>query len=90
MARSGSARDPDELPERDAGGARLAIIERLMPERASDDPSAVMVDLHMMTITGGRARSLAEFEALLAQAGLKLTKVTPTRLGLAIVEAVRA
>ncbi len=73
-----------------SGGARLAIIERLMPERASDDPSAVMVDLHMMTITGGRARSLAAFEALLAQAGLKLTKVTPTRLGLAIVEAVRA
>ena len=49
-----------------SGGARLAIIERLMPERASDDPSAVMVDLHMMTITGGRARSLAAFEALLA------------------------
>ena len=28
-------------------------------------PAAIMLDLHMMTITGGRARSLAEFEALL-------------------------
>ena len=40
-----------------------------------------MVDLHMMTITGGRTRSVAEFDALLAQAGLTLAKVTPTRLG---------
>ena len=38
-------------------GARLAIIERLLPERAADDPAAIMLDLHMMTITGGRARS---------------------------------
>ncbi len=71
-----------------SGGARLAVIERLTPDQALDDPSAVMVDLHMMTITGGRTRSLAEFEALLPLAGLKLAKVTPTRLGLAIVEVV--
>ncbi len=72
-----------------SGGARLAIIERLMPARADDDPGAVMVDLHMMTITGGRTRSLAELEALLAQAGLKLSQATPTTSGLAIIEAVR-
>jgi hypothetical protein len=46
-----------------------------------------MLDLHMMTITGGRVRSLAEFEELLSQAGLKLSKVTPTRAGLTIIEA---
>ena len=38
-------------------GARLVVIERLLPERALDDPAAVMLDLHMMAITGGRARS---------------------------------
>jgi hypothetical protein len=70
-----------------SGNARLAIIELLMPDRALDDPSAVMVDLHVMAITGGRTRSLADFETFLAQAGLKLSKVTPTRSGLAIVEA---
>ena len=48
----------DAMPE----GAKLAIIERLLPERAVDDPAAIMIDLHMMTITGGRARSLADFE----------------------------
>jgi hypothetical protein len=70
--------------------AKLLIIERLMPERAADDPAAIMLDLHMMTITGGRARSLAEFEALLSQAGLKRSKSTPTRSGLTIIEAVPA
>ena len=68
-------------------GARLAIVERLMPERASDDPAAVMLDLHMMTITGGRARSLAEFEVLLAEAGLMLTRTTATPSGLTLIEA---
>ena len=71
-------------------GTRLAIIERLMPKRAADDPAAVMLDLHMMTITGGRVRSLAESEALLGQAGLSLSKVNPTQSGLTIIEAVPA
>ncbi|HLO23155.1 MAG TPA: methyltransferase [Methyloceanibacter sp.] len=69
-------------------GARLAIIERLMPERAADDPSAVMVDLHMMTITGGKTRSPNDFKSLLAAAGLKLAKTSPTTSGLAVIEAV--
>ena len=70
--------------------AKLLVIERLMPERASDDPTAVMLDLHMMTITGGRARSVAEFEALLRQAGLLLAGVRTTRAKLSILEATRA
>ena len=69
-------------------GAKLVMIERLLPERAADDPAAIMLDLHMMTITGGRARSLAEFEALLAQAALSLATVTTTGSGLSILEAV--
>ncbi len=69
-------------------GARLAIIERLMPEHAADDPSAVMVDLHMMVITGGRTRTLYDFKSLLAAAGLKLAKTSPTTSGLAVIEAV--
>ena len=68
-------------------GARLVIVERLMPERATDDPAAIMLDLHMMTITGGRARTLAEFAALLSEAGLKLARTAPTSSGLTIIEA---
>jgi hypothetical protein len=76
----------DAMPAR----ARLAIVERLLPEAASGDPSAVMLDLHMMVITGGRARTLQEFERLLAEANLALSKVTATSSGLSVVEAVPA
>ena len=74
------------MPQR----ARLAVIERLMPERAADDPAAVMVDLHMMTITGGKTRSLDDLKSLLAAAGLAVAKITPTTSGLAIIEAIPA
>jgi len=62
--------------------AKLLIIERLMPENAVDDEATVMLDLHMMVITGGRLRTLAEMKALLTQAGLALAKVSPIRDGL--------
>ena len=68
----------DAMPAR----AKLAIVERLLPEQAQDDPSAVMIDLHMMVITGGRARTLQEFERLLAEAKLALSKVHATSSGL--------
>lgn len=70
--------------------AKLAIIERLLPERASDDPAAAMLDLHMMVITGGRVRSINEFETLLAQAGLSMTLIVPTRSGLTVIVAAPA
>jgi hypothetical protein len=44
----------------------------------------------MMVMTGGRERTEAEFSALLAAAGFKLTRVIPTRSPVSIVEAVRA
>jgi SAM-dependent methyltransferase len=68
-------------------GAKLLIIEHLLPERAADDAAAIMLDLHMMAITGGHVRSLAEIETLLAQAGLALSKVSSTRAGLSILVA---
>lgn len=70
--------------------ARLLIIERPMPERAGNDPAAIMNDLHLMTISGGGARTIAEFETLLAQAQLMRTEVSATRAGLSIIEAVPA
>jgi len=68
-------------------GARLAIVERLMPERAADDPAAIMLNLHMMAITGGRVRSREDFAKLLSESGLTLTKVAPTPSGLAVITA---
>ncbi len=66
--------------------ARLVVIERLLPERVADDPAAIMLDLHMMTITGGRIRTRAEMEALIAEAGLTVRGASRTYEGLAFIE----
>jgi len=66
--------------------ARLVVIERLMPEKATDDPVAIMLDLHMMTITGGKARTRPEMEALIAEAGLAIAEFSKTNEGLALIE----
>lgn len=69
-------------------GATLAIIERLLPEHAADDPAAIMLDLHMMTITGGRVRSLGELQAMCSEARLSLARTSLTPPGLAVIEAI--
>ena len=74
----------------DRRAVAILLKERLLPEQAHDDPSAVMTDLHMMVITGGRARTLQELERLLTQAKLALSKVTATSSGLSVIEAVPA
>lgn len=68
-------------------GARLAVIERLMPDRATDDPAAIMLDLHMMTITGGRTRTRPELEALLDAAKLTAASRAGTGDGVVVIEA---
>lgn len=71
-------------------GAILVVIERLLPEHAADDPAAIMLDLHMMTITGGRVRSHEDLAKLLSGAGLTLVKTMRTPSGLAVIEAAPA
>jgi len=67
-------------------GAQLIIYERLMPEKATDDSAAIMLDLHMMVISGGQARTRAEMEALLTNAGFSVTNVSVTCEGLSFIE----
>jgi hypothetical protein len=69
------------------GAARLAVIEHLLPAHASENASAILLDLHMMAITGGRLRNSAEIEALLAEAGFARVKATPLTSGLTLFEA---
>jgi hypothetical protein len=55
-------------------GARILVIERLLPVRVTDDPEhlkAVMTDLQMMVQLGSRERTLAEYRALLERAGFQ-------------------
>jgi ribosomal protein L11 len=45
-----------------------------------------MLDLHMMAITGGKARTRPEMEALIADAGLAIAEFSKTYGGLAFIE----
>ena len=66
-------------------GARLIVWERLRPERAADDPAAVMLDLHMMAISGGRARTKPEMQSLITDAGLTVAEDMRTLEGLTLI-----
>lgn len=55
-----------------------------------NDPNwGKLLDIQMLII-GGRKRTKKEFAAMFAQAGLKMTRVVPTKCPLSIVEGVRA
>ncbi|MGH9834356.1 MAG: methyltransferase [Blastocatellia bacterium] len=68
---------------------KLLIVEMVVPEGNQPDLSKFM-DLNMLVMTGGRERTEAEFQSLLAGAGFKLTRVIPTAAPFAVIEAVRA
>jgi len=57
-----------------------------------NDPAwGKLLDVAMLTYTDrGRERTKAEFTTLFKQAGLKLTRVIPTKCPVSIVEGVRA
>lgn len=65
---------------------RLIILDCVVPENDEPDFSKTF-DLNMMVMTGGKERTAAEFEQLLAAAGFKLVRVIPTDVPTSIVEA---
>ncbi len=73
-----------------SGNARLLLIERLLPERIDpDDPLTrgnFIHDINMFVNPGGRERTAAEFRHLLAQAGLRLTRIVPMPSPSAVME----
>ena len=70
-------------------GSTLLIIERVVDAK---NPSieATHTDIHMLVMTGGRERTAAEFQTLLAAAGFELARVIPTGSPVHILEAVPA
>ncbi len=49
-----------------------------------------LLDLNMLVLPGGEERTEAEYAALFAKAGFRLTRVVPTRSEVAVIEAVPA
>jgi len=68
------------------GDARLLIVETVLPDGDAPHPGKLL-DLVMLTVTGGRERTEQEFADLLAASGLRLARVVPTAAGQCIVEA---
>jgi SAM-dependent methyltransferase len=67
----------------------LLLVERIMPDRAEDDPDTVLLDVHMLAVTGGLERTEAEYGALLTAAGFRPTRVIPTRCRFSLIEGLR-
>jgi O-methyltransferase domain/Dimerisation domain len=68
--------------------SKLLLIEMVLPEGATPHPGKLL-DLVMLVAPGGQERTVPEYEALLAKAGLRLTRVVPTMSPVSVVEAVR-
>lgn len=72
------------------GNARVLIVDRVMPERITAKAAEQRVlrsDLNMLVGLGGRERTLAELELLLARAGLAVRRVVPMGFGYILIEA---
>ena len=79
----------------------LVALRRAMPENGKlliaemiltgmNEPGfAKLLDIEMLLIPGGRERTVDEYRALLASAGLELTRVVGTRSPVSVIEAVR-
>ncbi|HMI31636.1 MAG TPA: methyltransferase [Candidatus Limnocylindrales bacterium] len=67
-------------------GAKLLVIEQLVPNDSAPHWSK-MLDIHMLTLLGGRQRTLEEYEALLRPAGFSDLRVHATRSDVSILEA---
>ena len=69
-------------------GAKLVVVERVLPERVGPEHlDLVLSDLNMMAMTCGRERTEAEFAELFAGAGFLLDRVVPTGTNVSVVEA---
>jgi hypothetical protein len=70
-----------------APGARLLIIETLVPETPGPHFGKTL-DIIMLAVTGGRERTEAQHAALLATAGFRALRAIPTASQYSLVEAV--
>jgi hypothetical protein len=73
-----------------APGARVLIVERLIPEDGSDPVPTLLSDINMLVITGGQERTNAEYGRLLEAAGLRLGKIEPVTFPYGVIEGLAA
>jgi len=74
--------------------ARIALVERILPEHgiaSGELLDAVMSDLNMMVVLGGRERTADEYRELFASTGFRMTRKLPAgNSGFGVFEAMPA
>jgi hypothetical protein len=70
-----------------AKGGRVLVVDSVIPKGNAKD-WAKLLDINKMVTPGGKERTREEFRDIFARAGLRLTRVIPTKSDLSIVEAV--
>ena len=70
------------------GEGKVILIENVISP-GNEPHFAKWLDIAMLTLTGGRERTQAEFAGLFSQAGLRLSRVVPTKSPVCVVEAVK-
>lgn len=83
----GAAQILGRCAEAGGEGARILLVEGVIPERPSPDEASF--DLFMLTLSGGRQRTLDEFRRLAASVGLALRSSQQLATGNSLVELVR-
>jgi hypothetical protein len=78
-----------------ASGARLLVVEYVIPDVAPNPPGdgaplGEWLDLHMMVAAGGLERTEAQYRQLFVDHGFRLTRVVPTDGGISVIEGVPA
>jgi hypothetical protein len=68
---------------------KVLIIEAVVPE-GNEPHYSKLLDLEMLVSPGGTERTAEEYNALLRQAGFRLTRIVPTKSPFSIIEAVKA
>lgn len=72
-----------------ADNGKLLLVEAVVPP-GNEPHFSKFMDIHMLIMTGGRERTEAEYAALFARAGFKLTRIVPTQSTMSVIEAVKA
>ena len=70
-------------------GGRVLLVESVIADGNTQDFSKLM-DIEMLVSPGGKERTAKEYEDLFGRAGLRLTRILPTKSLYSIIEAVSA
>jgi len=71
-----------------APDGRVLVLEMILGEIGQEPPAVPSQDLNMLVMTGGRERSIAQFDELFGAAGLCRTSATATGSPMSVIEAV--